>query len=361
MGGKKFSINRFSKATLFAIVAWAILPTSIGLVNAMPSEEYLPQLSCDELVSRIAMCEKKLLKLKVESELWVERREPNSQKWQPTPVYASCTAWFDGEPNGRARIDVHDEILEWKDGAAPFSEASYSTAFDGRYGRTAHYSVGPIGRTTKISKGVIYPEAPKVLTTKWLAACTGRTFSMFFLFDQLGCPQGKRLSDYLSEVLSQFGPFSVTWDTVGDTNCIRIGGGDPEAGHEFLWLDPARGFALLRYEIVNVTRDDRKWVSESDTVTKLTEAAPGLWYPIEAYHESTTSPGLERTNRRVRYLASEVIANDPNFDESIFTLTFPVGCFIHDKVKDVGYRAGSPLDKLRRTLDQLVDETLSEN
>ena len=358
MGSKKSSINKLSELKLFAFATCAILWIFIGLLSAMASEEQPSPVSAEELVSQIAMYEKKLLNLKVQSELRLERREPNSLKWQPTPVYTSCTAWFDGDPNGRARVDVHKEILEWEDGAAPYGEESYSTGFDGREGRTVHHRSGPVGQTREYCRGDIFPEAPKMLRTNWLAESTGTGFSTFFLFDQFACPRGKRLSELLAYAISQAGTFPITWETLGGTKCIRIGGGEPEVGHEFLWLDPARGFALLRYEVVNITRDGRKWIVDSDTVTKLTEAAPGVWYPTEAYHE-WSSPGCERTDRRIRYRASEVVANDPNFDQSIFTVTFPAGCLIKDKINGVRYRAGSPLDKLRRTLDQLVDETLA--
>lgn len=359
MGSKRLSINRLLQAPPFALVACAIISTSIGSANPIAGAQPLPQISCEELISQLAMHESRLLKLKVKSQLWVDRREPNSLTWEPTPVYASCTAWFDGKPNGKARIDVHREILEWEYGAAPYSEESYSVGFDGRQGRTARYSVGPMGKAVAISKGVIYPEAPEVIRGKWPGAYTGRTASMFFSCCHFACPEDKSLSEFLSEYLSEFGPFEVTWDTIAGTNCIRFGAGDPNYGHEYMWLDPARGFAFLRYERANVSRDSGELVPDGVVaVTKLTEAAPGLWYPTEAYYESRMGPGLGRTDRRLRYLASEVVANDPDFDESIFTLSFPAGCFVHDRIKDVGYRAGSPLDKLQQTLDKMVDETL---
>jgi hypothetical protein len=359
MRRKESSKIKFVKIVLLAVIGLAILSTSIRSLNAGHSDEPSPALSGHELVSQIAMHEKKLLNLKVQSQLSVERRQPESHKWEPTPVYASCTAWFDGDPNGRARIDVHDQILEWKDGAAPFSQRSYSAAFDGRYGRTAYHRMGPIGQTHESRRAVIFPQAPEILRSRWLARTTGAAFSTFFFFDQFPSLRGKRFSDLLAQCLSQATPPTITWEVLGGTKCIRLTGGDPAGGHESFWLDPARAFALLRYELLNITKNGHKWIVASDTVTKLTEAAPSVWYPVEAYHESMSDPNSERTDIRMHYLASNVVANDPNFDPSIFTMTFPAGYFIEDKVNGVSYRTGSPLEELRQMLDQLVDETIA--
>ena len=44
--------------------------------------------------------------------------------------------------------------------------------------------------------------------------------------------------------------------------------------------------------------------------------------------------------KRIVYRASNVVANDPNFDENIFTVPFPEGYLIDDKVNGVKYRVG---------------------
>ena len=50
--------------------------------------------------------------------------------------------------------------------------------------------------------------------------------------------------------------------------------------------------------------------------------------------------GDSHNYNRIVYRASNVVANDPNFDESIFTVPFPEGYLIDDKVTGKKYRIG---------------------
>ena len=286
-------------------------------------------MSSQELVSEIRAREKRLLNLQVSSALWVEQRKSGGSKWERTPVQLSCTAWYDGLTGGKVRVDVDKEVLEWKDGAAPFSESSYSVAFDGQYGRSAFHKEGPLGDMAGYRSGVISPDVPPQLRTKWTSRATGVAFSTFFFYNE----ESKKFSDVLAEAISsENGKTTISRELLQQANCIRITYGDASAGQESFWLDPDRGFALIGHEHVNVTKDGRKLVVASDRVTKLTEAAPGIWFPTEAYHEWTPIPSRGETyETRMHYVASAVTANDSTFDESIFTLTFPPGYRIRDK------------------------------
>jgi hypothetical protein len=282
-----------------------------------------PAMSGQELVSKIAAQEKKLLNLKVKSELRAERRKVGSDQWERTPILLAVTAWYNGLPGGKVRVDVDKEVLEWKDGAAPFSESSYSVAFDGQYGRIAYHKEGPAGDVADYHSGVISPDVPPQLRTKWTSRATGAAFSTFFFHNE----ESKKFSDALAEAISiENSKVTVNEEVFEGVECTRITYGDPSAGHESFWLDPDRGFALMGYKNVNVTKDGRKIVVRSDRVTKLTEAAPGIWFPTEAYHEWAPIASVEgEYESRMHYVASAATANDSTFDESIFTLTFPPG------------------------------------
>lgn len=44
--------------------------------------------------------------------------------------------------------------------------------------------------------------------------------------------------------------------------------------------------------------------------------------------------------KRIVYRASKVVANDPNFDESVFTVPFPEGYKVEDKIEGRTYTVG---------------------
>ena len=74
-------------------------------------------------------------------------------------------------------------------------------------------------------------------------------------------------------------------------------------------------------------------------VSQLKEVAPGIWWPIKIY---TVSSPLENGQpwRRHVYHAFDVVVNDSNFDESIFTIPFPEGYVVDDKVTGRKYKVG---------------------
>ena len=76
-------------------------------------------------------------------------------------------------------------------------------------------------------------------------------------------------------------------------------------------------------------------------VTKLKEIGDGIWWPVEAYAESGPGPHHpDEPYTRMVYRASNVVANDPNFDENIFTVPFPEGYLIDDQVAGRKYKVG---------------------
>ena len=114
-------------------------------------------------------------------------------------------------------------------------------------------------------------------------------------------------------------------------------------GRETWWFDPNRGFALIAYLHTNADKDGIEHVLSDIRVNKLQEVATGVWWPMEATVESESrDPNI--TYKRTVYRALSVVANDPNFDNSIFTITFPKGYRVHDKVAEKTYVVDANLD-----------------
>jgi hypothetical protein len=312
------------------------------------AEESKVVLSVEEirgLVPQIKAAETRLSNLKVESEAWVEEKAsagPLSdpcEPWKRTPVYASTTGWFDGRPQGKIRVDVNLQVSEWKEGAAPYLEESYSVGFDGRYGRYAKHSPGHGGETYSVGQGEIILGRPDQLKHRYLDSCTGRQFSSIFFFGQEGYTFSQFPEVATSPAALEAGAFQFAREKFQGVECIRIGSGEQRGGHICYWLDPARGFALRGYDSIRVLEDGSERVLSRIRVTKLEKVTSNVWWPIEAYVESDRHRPGEPYKRTV-YRASKVIANDPNFVEGIFTVPFPDGYFVDDKVNGKKYRAG---------------------
>jgi len=321
----------------------------LGIFGVSQAEE---KQSPKELLFKMSAVERSLDNIRVESELWEEERPTSVDQWERTPRGLSSTAWFNGLPGSKARIDVHRQVVTWTNGKAPFAEDSFSIGFDGKYGRIAHHSTGSLGRTFKARRGEVLPDAPTMLKNRMYECGTGAAFSIFFFQNQ----DGKSLSDRLNKVASTPNvSFRISNEAFQDIPCTRITSERPGVVEESWWLDASRGLALLGYERV-VTKGGKKEIVERSTITKLVKAGEGIWYPGEACTELIWPDGKQS---RWYYKAAKVVANDPTFDENIFTVSFPPGYTIQDKTVGTTYRTGPPPEDLQNTLDEIVSEAIT--
>jgi len=330
------------KPMLLIAIFFILLSTSV----VVQAEKPMLPLSAEDinvLIPEIkAAEEKRFSNLKIDSEVWVETKADLSdpcEPWQRTPVYTSSTAWFSGGPEGKARVDIHKKVLEWIDGAAPYSETSYSEGFDGRYGRFVMHSSGYNEQTFPAKRGRILPDAPEGLKSGWTKRFTGRAFSLNFFFSD----ENYTFSDLFrwaddpnTKVISCF---TFTREEFQGVQCIKIASKAAEFSRQSYWLDPNRGFALLGHKYTTTLEDGTEVLRNYIEVSKLKEVAAGIWWPTEASKVSRPyEPG--KPYRRFVYRASNVVANNPNFDENIFTVPFPDGYLIDDQVAGRKYTVG---------------------
>lgn len=327
----------FLKERLLVGICFILLGAPIA-VYAEESKLLLSVEDINALIPYIEAAERKLLNIKVESETWLETKTDPCEPWQRTPVYTSCTAWFDGKSKGKARVDVHKQVLKWVDGAAPYGEESFSLSFDGQNGRVVNQTSGHSGKTHLSKRGKLLQEVPPQLESNYVA--TGAKFSLYFFFND---EEGDTFSQYFRVAISpaalEAKAFEVSFEEFQGVECVRFGTGEQTWGHISWRLDPSRGFALLGYENVNKRDDGSEKIMSRIKVTKLEEVAPGVWWPIEASIESDPDK-LGEPYQRTVYRASNIVANASNFDESIFTISFPEGCLIDDKMTGKKYKVG---------------------
>ncbi len=316
----------------------AVFSTFLAFSSVLGGENSKSVLSIQELkelAPKIKNVENSISNIKIEAQSWLETKtdfyDP-CESWQKTPICHLYTVWVGGGTEGKARVDLHKQVTKWIDGPAPYGEESYSVSFDGRHGRYVRHAFGPIGETHPVKRGQVLPEAPKSLNPRKLS---GLYYSLPFfdseiykfseIFQLAGDPNSEVASE-LEFTLEEFEGFE----------CIKIRSRLYDVTY---WLEPSRGFALRGKKSIVRYEDGHEEIVKLVKVTKLKKVAAGLWWPMEVSTISRPyAPG--QPWRRFVYRASNVVANDPNFDESVFTVPFPEGYLVDDKVNGRKYTVG---------------------
>jgi len=330
------------------------------LVNDITAEETASELSVGEVTvvgQSMRAVEDSLLNVRIDSNAWVEQGPSPSGPWERTPVCLSSTGYFGGTSSSQARLDIHKIVLKWTDGAAPYLEESSSVSFDGVQGRRRDISSSHSGKSFDRNSGSILPEPPIELKSSWYDKMIGVYASLFFHYRDMPEPFPKRFSvsfeaaadpnSFLSALAAADPKYlnrkplksKVVLEELRGIQCIKAACIPDDSFRQEWWFDPNRGFALLRFDNLRKDQDGNERVKSSIDVTKLEEVAENIWWPMEAYfvdcpHET------DKPWKRIVYRASNVVANDPNFDESIFTVPFPDGYLIDDQVAGRKYKVG---------------------
>lgn len=329
----------------------------VFLANAGTGGEKAGELSVEELkavAQSMRAVEDALVNVRIDSNSWVEQGPSSSGPWERTPVCVSTTAFFGKISSDRARIDVHKDVARWENGAAPYLEESYTVSFDGVQGRRKEISSSYSGKSFDRHSGRILPEAPWQLTG--FGRVTGIDASLFFHYRNMPEPFPKRFSasfegaadpnSFLSALAAADPKYlnikplkhKVVFEELGGIQCIKatcMGGSLLQQW----WFDPNRGFALLRFDDLREDQDGNERVLSSINVTKLEEVAEDIWWPMEAYFVQCPRE-TDKPWKRIVYRASSVSANEPNFDDSVFTVPLPKGYTVDDKVTGRKYVVG---------------------
>jgi beta-lactamase regulating signal transducer with metallopeptidase domain len=304
-------------------------------VPAHAEGELTAPMTLQNIIEKVAAEERRLLNLHVVSEWSTLQQEPGTTTWTPTPCGASVEAWYSGLRDGKVRLEIRDEVIQWVAGAAPYAKGSWSVGFDGTEGWTAHHETGPADKPFATRRGEILAKRPgKARGPANLK--TGIAFTVYGYDDGRGMP----LSDVLRELKDANLPLNITTEQLCGTECIRITVGTRSV-EETCWLDPSRNMALRGYDRTDIHTDGKRETSPSIRVVQLVNAGGPIWFPVEAYREETKKTitggphGMQMTvqqgaRERHVFKATTVVANDPAFDEEVFAPSFPAGYIIRD-------------------------------
>ena len=337
-------------------VGHVVLPVCLFLAAvlepavAQDSQDPLPSL--DLLIERIEQVEESLRNLKIESTLVSEEYDEALDAWVATPRTVSATTWLEAVPQDRMRMDIHEETLRWRNGAADYGSDSFSLSYDGRKGKIAHHLTGPMGEQFQVRRGEVTNARPPMLDSPRYQGVSGAGFSLLFFSHPTY--QQKRFSDYL-RYLREHERLKLEMDTFRGVPCIRVLHGELDGWHEVYYLDPARGHAMLGRRFVNQRPDGSLICLHLQIITELKQVAPGIWYPLEAHGGRIDDWPDGQLTRRAHYLAQDVVANDPDFDEDVYNLTFPAKYYVTDKRSGATYLTTGDPDDWSAQLDQMVD------
>lgn len=340
-----------AKWTIGLLCLTVLFTTIFGAPATADSLVALSSADRQVLASALETEREQLQNIRIDSEAWIERRMQATDTWKRTPIYVAATAWFDGRSE-RMRIDVHSENLEWFGGTVPYAESTYSVAFDGNVGTTINHMFGHSGKMRPSRRATIQTGSPEAIRG-WLDKCTGIHASTFFfsrnrpyelteLIRSGTDDRDQRQSAFQTYRLAQAGSSRYL------LRMSEVAPGESRSARQEYLLDPSRGFALIESKKVYTEDGDEKVLSHL-TVSKLSEAAPGVWFPVQAtFERPSSSPVAKERYERVVYHASNVVANDPNFDAGVFKMPIPPGYLVRDEIRGREYKSGDEQDRNER-------------
>jgi len=323
----------------------------------------------DEEIEAVAesmrQVEDSLVNVRIDANAWIEKGPSPSGPWGKTYYSCSTTSYYGKVTSDKSRIDFHKEVSQWKNGAAPYIQYSYSMSFNGEEGRKKYISSSYNGKTIDREDGYILPKSLGRLSG-YYSHVTGIEASFLFHYRGLPEPIPERFSTnfqanadpngFLAKLAAADPNYAnlkipcdpeVVWEEFRGRQCIKTGCTTGLAPTE-MWIDPNRGFALLK--VAHYRREEPngpKQLVSSINVTELKKVGENIWWPMEADFVKRSHTDPESWQRTV-YRASNVVVNDADFDESVFNVEFPKGYRIQDKVRNITYTIGQNRNSPKR-------------
>jgi len=303
-----------------------------------------------DIVARLQEAERRVDDLRIYSfQLNEDRLEPGATSWVRSKVELQGTAWLNGLRNGKERVNLSKSVLEWEDGSSPWLEESLDMGFDGQFGRIAHHAGGAAGHTAPDHTAEVLASKPALLTNRLYGYATGALFSTAY-----ANVRDTSLSKAFAGAFEKPGHYNISQEEIGGIAAVKVAFGGGSGFSTSYFFDPSRGYSLLAHKTIGLNAAKQQETWDEDIITAISEAAPGIWYPIAATHEERT---LGKTGWRTRwsYEAKRVVANDPAFADADFKVPFPAGYRVFDRIKGIDYTAGTPPQELQRSLDAAIE------
>ncbi|MGE5612409.1 MAG: M56 family metallopeptidase, partial [Bacillota bacterium] len=297
----------------------------------------------EEIAKALTEAEGKIANLQIQGfEMTQENLPAGAKAWQASPIRWAGTAWYDKPTGNRGRVNFDHHVLKWEGGWTPWLDSQEDVGFDGKTSRWVTHTVATVDAAGVADE---FKDSRRARITKHnplidesMPYATGTAFNLLYT-DYGEEKKLKYVPGWLRGMVRNGTKMNITRESVRGIAAVKLSLIPPARGGQFgLWLDPARGYALLKQEIV-MPLDGQGVLFERKEITELAEAAPGIWYPVAASFEE--AKGKNHQDRvRLTYRARKVIVNDPKFDPAVFTVPIPAGYQVADETK-----AESQIDK----------------
>jgi len=337
-------------------IAYLTFFVALSMARAEQPKLSLSAKEIRQLATDIEAAEKRLRNIKIDSEAWVEEKTNLSnpfESWRRTSIFISATAWFDANQRDKVRVDFHKAVTRWKNGEAPYIEEDYSASFDGNQGMYIRNKTSYGGKVFHTNTFSALSEAPYQLKSGWYQKMLGIHASLNFFFSgkdfsgkeetfsnmlkafaapDLEIENAKKDPNIVSALknagidpntLAQNVDIDISFQKLASAECVIISlKGRGRTFRESWWLDPNRGFALLKFERARADKNGKEIIVDSIDVKKLDKVAENIWWPTEVYFVAAPY-GVKEPCKRIVYRATSVVANDLNISDSIFTVPTP--------------------------------------
>jgi hypothetical protein len=318
------------------------MPAARRVFSALGVPARAAEPALEEIIAGLEAAEEKVHRVHVKNfdATWEEQKDGEAE-WKATPLRYSGSAWYDlGDEEAsfdwiRGRIWFDKMVMRWEQGAAPFYDGPVDIAFDGEVGTSISLAVQTTkkGRVIRDNTATLTADAPMLLRGRESGRASGIGFSTQ-LFNQFAGSHPPRprqpLSRMLGDAMKGNRPPVISSEGVNDVDAVRLRWEVPAGqGSSTLWFDPARAFALVRYEMrVNIPASENYELLD---VTELKEAAPGVWFPTAGTFEMSDPDPAAKRRTRMTYKAEEVAVNDAvKWDADFFKPKIPAGYMVAD-------------------------------
>ena len=307
--------------------------------------------SIDDLIGALDIQSKNVQNIKITSEMREQTFDPNNSKWVNSGYFVLQTLTLaSNDVNGRLRLDVPQRIAPWAPPKYPFSEENYTVTFDGNKYLGLYHAMGVPDRKplTPLKEGEISQTRSAYVNGGVNAS--GILFCSLY-YGGIRCDPEVELKLKSAQAFRYYqGPQHQSLyhlEYVPDADNLYLEVSSVKESNTMKWrLDPARGYALIKYEFI--------WNSPAPhmvaqvEVTRQIDCGSGFWYPGHIVYTYLS-------NTRYVYDIKEVKINQAPLPANFFTQEIPVGYRIDDKINNKIFVKAPDPGTMQKNLDDMVE------
>jgi len=302
----------------------------VGVLSATGFEGKQTAPPIEDVIAHIQESERGLDNIQITAKYSSKRWNRSSEKWEDGGD-AKFTAWLDGLPKSKMKIDFDRRRTVWTNGAAPFHEDSVVLAYNGRTGQT---------RTSTL-RGTVTADRPNMGVARF---GSGWSVSLYGAGERKGLRFSEMLRGMIEDANTTVSLAQTSFDGLPVLQVIAVEG---QGTITYEWnLDPKRNYAVLRCK-----RKEGSMCSEI-VIEELIQVAPSVYYPTKGIYNMVVCSNGDPVAQN-SYQVLEIAANTPDLSDEVFNIQFPAGTVIYDEILGNSYEIVPDLEELSKGGPQL--------